>query len=73
MTIDLSPVVELDIDQELLDFASENYCANCTHFKLLESESIQGSDGISYCEYWDDETRIESGMICAEYVPQGYE
>lgn len=71
MTVDLSPVDELDIDQEILEFAPENYCANCTYFEVHEgTDSIPD---IPYCQYWDEETEVQSGMICAEYIPKGYE
>lgn len=72
MPVELSPVDELDIDQARLDFAPEHYCANCSHFELHESESIQDPDRIPYCAYWDETTRVESGMVCREYLPQGY-
>lgn len=65
MPVDLSPVEELDIDQELLDFAPENYCANCSYCSM--------GDDAPYCQYWEESTEIESGMICSEYLPQGYE
>lgn len=71
MTVDLSPVDELDIDQEILDFARENYCANCTYFQMREETGRP--PGIPYCQYWEEKTEVRSGMICSEYVPKGYE
>lgn len=65
MPVELSPATSLDIDEELLDFAAENYCANCTHFSY--------DNRTPFCEYWEESTEVESGMICAEYRPQGYE
>lgn len=72
MTVDLSPYHELDIDPEIIEFTQELYCANCTHVNFTEDEDIPSQERMPYCDHWDDETRIESGMICAEYLPQGY-
>lgn len=71
MTVTLSSVDELDIDQDLLDFAPENYCANCTYFQMQEETGSPPS--IPYCQYWEEKTEVQSGMICAAYVPQGYD
>lgn len=73
MPVDLSPVDDLNLDQELVDFAPENYCANCTHFTMKESEFSEKGDGTPYCGFYDEITRIESGMVCQHYLPTGYE
>lgn len=73
MAVELSPVEELDLEQAILDFATEHYCANCKHFSTEAPESNDEADGTPYCEHWADETTIESGMICQEYRPKGYE
>lgn len=73
MAVELSPVEELDLDQAILDFATEHYCANCTHFSTEASETNDEADGTPYCHHWGDETTIEPEMICPEYRPKGYE
>lgn len=73
MPVDLSPVDNLDIDEAHLDFAVEYYCANCARYRRTTSDGESESDTEHYCEYWEKPTRVESGMICAEYVPRGYE
>lgn len=65
MVVDLTPVEELAIDEDVLAFVNEAYCANCTHCST-------GSDQPPYCTYWDEETEIRSGWVCPEYRPQGY-
>lgn len=73
MAVELSPVETLDIDPELVEFAPENYCANCTHFETQIGDIEEESDQIPYCQQWEDTTRVEPGMVCSEYVPEGYE
>lgn len=73
MPVDLSPVDELDIDQVLLDFAPDRYCANCVHVLMQAEKSASETESLPYCEYWGEPTRVESGMICPEYLPQGYD
>lgn len=67
MAVDLSPVSELDLDEELLEFVGECYCANCRFF---ERPGEAGS--APHCARWDEDTRVEVGYVCAEYVPMGY-
>lgn len=68
MGVDLSPVEDLDLDQEVLNFVSDTYCANCTHF------TMQGPDeGTPYCTRWNDPTEVKPGWVCGEYLPTGLE
>lgn len=73
MTVDLSPFHELDIDKEILEFAEEVYCANCRHFRMHEGGSVPIPADSPYCQFWEEETRVQGGMVCSEYVPQGFE
>lgn len=67
MVVELRPVEEVDINQEIQDFVTDVYCANCTHVDM------QATEDAPYCTYWDEPTRIKSGLICPEYRPQGFE
>lgn len=66
MSVDLSPVEDLDIDQEVLEFVTDTYCANCVHF------TTHGPDeGSPYCTRWSEPTEVKPGWVCGEYRPQG--
>lgn len=64
MPVELTPVEMLDIDEEIIEFAPEIYCANCAHWKLGKEQPV--------CEYWEKETRIQVGMTYKEYLPLGF-
>jgi len=71
MTVDLSPETELPISDEVREFTPDVYCANCTHV-VLGGAAADRDDAGPYCEYWEEATRVESGMACPEYRPQGF-
>lgn len=64
--MDLDPVEELDLDEEILEAVGEPYCASCVHVKMDE-------EATSICLRWDEPTEIKPGWACSEYRPQGFD
>lgn len=64
--MDLEPVSELNLDEEILEVVQEPYCASCVYVKM-------GKAAKPFCSRWDEPTEIKPGWACPEYTPQGFD
>jgi hypothetical protein len=65
--VELVPHETLELPDGTLDVVDDPYCGNCSAvaFKKRDGEPTP------VCETHDCPTRLESGMVCGEYDPQG--
>lgn len=65
--VELSPVDAFDLAEAVLDAVDDPYCGNCEHVDFRKRDG----EPTPICGAHDCPTRLESGMICGEYDPQG--
>lgn len=65
--VELSPVDAFDLPDEVLDAVDDPYCGNCSHVDFRKRDG----EPTPICGAHDCPTRLESGMICGDYDPQG--
>ncbi|MDY6780601.1 MAG: hypothetical protein SV760_08675 [Halobacteria archaeon] len=64
--MELSPFEAFDFD-EVAEAVDDPYCGNCS------SVTFRKRDGEPepFCSKYDLKTKLESGMVCSDYEPQG--
>lgn len=65
--VSLMPVEEAGLDDATLDAVDDPYCGNCAAVTFRKRDG----EPTPICDVHDCPTRLESGMVCSEYDPQG--
>lgn len=66
--VNLQPFEALDFEGEMYESVEEPYCGNC-EFVTFRKHNGKPEP---HCTEWGAKTRLDPGMVCSDYVPQGH-